>query len=63
MNLKNMLLKRIKLIINYLIIIKKHFFRKFKLNTYTNSQNSEAKLITNFSNKYGLEVFTFLKAN
>jgi len=29
------------------------FFRKFKLNTYTNTQKSEAKLITNFSNKYG----------
>ena len=29
------------------------FFRKFKLNTYTNAQKSEAKLITNFSNKYG----------
>lgn len=29
------------------------FFRKFKLNTYTNAQKSEAKLINNFSNKYG----------
>jgi len=29
------------------------FFRKFKLNTYINTQKSEAKLITNFSNKYG----------
>jgi len=29
------------------------FFRKFKLNAYTNTQKSEAKLINNFSNKYG----------
>ncbi len=29
------------------------FFRKFKLNSYTNTQKSEAKLINNFSNKYG----------
>jgi hypothetical protein len=29
------------------------FFRKFKLNTFTNTQKSEAKLINNFSNKYG----------
>ena len=29
------------------------FFRKFKLNSYTNTQKSESKLINNFSNKYG----------
>jgi hypothetical protein len=29
------------------------FFRKFKLNSYTNAQKSESKLISNFSNKYG----------
>lgn len=29
------------------------FFRKFKLNSYTNTQKSESKLINNFSDKYG----------
>ena len=29
------------------------FFRKFKLNTFTNTQKSESKMIKNFENKYG----------
>jgi len=29
------------------------FFRKFKLNRFTNTQKSESKMIKNFSNKYG----------
>lgn len=30
-----------------------NFFRKFKLNRYINTQKSESKMITNFSNKFG----------
>ena len=29
------------------------FFRKFKLNAYTNTKKSESKMIKNFSNKFG----------
>jgi hypothetical protein len=29
------------------------YFRKFKLNRYTNTQKSESKMITNFTNKFG----------
>ena len=29
------------------------FFRKFKLNRFTNTQKSELKMVKNFSNKYG----------
>ena len=29
------------------------FFRKFKLNRFTNTQKSELKMVNNFSNKYG----------
>ena len=31
----------------------KSFFRKFKLNAFTNTQKSESKMIKNFENKYG----------
>ena len=31
----------------------KTFFRKFKLNAFTNTQKSESKMIKNFENKYG----------
>ncbi len=31
----------------------KSFFRKFKLNAFTNTQKSESKMIKNFVNKYG----------
>ena len=31
----------------------KLFFRKFKLNAFTNTQKSESKMIKNFENKYG----------
>ena len=30
-----------------------NFFRKFKLNRFTNTQKSELKMVKNFSNKYG----------
>ncbi len=36
------------------------FFRKFKLNSYINTQKSESKLINNFSNKYGKPEDTIL---
>ena len=32
---------------------KETFFRKFKLNRFTNTQKSELKMVKNFSNKYG----------
>ena len=31
----------------------KEYFRKFKLNSYTNTQKSESKMINNFKNKFG----------
>ena len=46
-----MLGQYISLIIPIITFLK--FFRKFKLNSYTNTQKSESKLINNFSNKYG----------
>ena len=41
--------------VNYILYehYQQKFFRKFKLNSYINTQKSESKLIHNFSNKYG----------
>ncbi len=36
------------------------FFRRFKLNAYTNTQKLELKLINNFSNKNGTRRYYFL---
>ena len=38
----------------------KLFFRKFKLNAFTNTQKSESKMIKNFENKYGKHDETIL---
>lgn len=48
--------------INYLLYdhYKRSFFRKFKLNAFTNAQRSESKMVRNFEGKYGKPDTTIL---
>ena len=50
---KNYLIEKNKLNLLLFSHYEKTFFRKFKLNTYINTQKSESKMIKNFTKKFG----------